>query len=115
MSEAQRLLEQATPLPWSGVLMLWGANGEPGGEGHVLTPFVCSACERRGAPCLSGTEANQSLIVHAVNRLPDYEAAVDALAGLVDTNWPGASEGSDGPAVDAALAALRRLRPAVPA
>ena len=74
------------------------------------------------------------LIVHAVNRLPDYEAAVDALRRLLingpnHTNYEGCADGMPWPtddvpddvecdacqAVLAARRALRRLRNEVPA
>jgi len=72
MSEAQRLLEQATPLPW-----VQGAddiNGEV--DGYEDFPVISTTW---------ATKEDAALIVYAVNRLPDYEAAVDALEELLPT------------------------------
>ena len=55
MSEAKRLLEQATPLPWD----------------RMPVEQDYTSCE--------WSSADEALIVYAVNRLPDYEAAVEAL------------------------------------
>lgn len=128
MTDVKKLLAEATPLPWRdagydnrhddlyGCDLAAGSNawitmggGREGGEGSML-------------------HADAALIVHAVNSLPDYEAAVDALDKLGErhhalsdhdpgTVWrmrpafEGLSECNDYTCVDA-RAALRRLRAA---
>ena len=103
MSDVQRLLDEASELPW-------GAEW-PQKERATLAYIIR---ERETGPqvanVLLADDAN--LIVHAVNRLPDYEAAVDALERLInvgDALW------EDHPPVwmseaDDARAVLRRLR-----
>lgn len=77
MTDVKRLLEQATPLPW--------AHGPLFGEvwrlrGNSLFQRVCwTKGARSKAPRVA---ADADLIVHAVNTLPAYEAAVDALERL---------------------------------
>lgn len=77
MTDVKKLLAEATPLPWESVHpqeMRWDAA--------TILP--------------SGTPTNYAdaaLIVHAVNHLPDYEAAVDALEAistLLDDDSPDA-------------------------
>ena len=65
MTDVKRLLATATPLPW------W----------HHKYDLIVDAL---GEPIaqVEDSEANAALIVHAVNTLPDYEAAVDALESV---------------------------------
>lgn len=87
MTDVKRLLYEATPLPW------------PEDYGQAIGDDI-------------NDPADAALAVYAVNRLPDYEAAVDALERLInvgDALW------EDHPPVwmseaDEARAALRRLR-----
>ena len=78
MTEVKRLLAEATPLPWD-----------------------------RSRP-VPEREADAALIVHAVNRLPDYEAAVEALERVVNV-WTGSRRFMPNAVADA-RAALARLR-----
>ena len=80
MSGASELLEQATPLPW---------------PNQRISGFF--------------DHSDAALIVYAVNRLPDYEAAVEALERLVASVEPGTPHAGN------ARAALARLRDEVPA
>lgn len=70
MSEARKLLDAATPLPWQvdgrAMVHRWFAKNDDGQYVYTDEP------------------QNAALIVHTVNRLPDYEAAVDALERLLD-------------------------------
>jgi hypothetical protein len=78
MSDAKRLLEQATPLPWA------TTPHDDGADVYAMR------MTRDGVPVLDGVLAeflgapNAVLAVYAANRLPDYEAAVDALEALAD-------------------------------
>ncbi|HYI66337.1 MAG TPA: hypothetical protein VEW95_05400 [Candidatus Limnocylindrales bacterium] len=116
MSRASELLEQATPLPWD-IEQGFEDAGTP--DSHYTRPTDDAAILRladyEDDPLIVRPYADAALIVYAVNRLPDYEAAVEALERLLEANWPGAQIGSDGPVVDAAVAALARLREKVPA
>ena len=70
MSDVKRLLNEASPLPWSQDefdLYLTDAEGEPVHWDH------------EGLGATWGKDANPQLILHAVNHLPEYEAAMDAL------------------------------------
>lgn len=83
MSRAKELLEQATPLPWR-------VNQESfdrvyGADDDVAITDDC---------CTSPSDA--AFIVYAVNRLPAYEAAVEALENLLGTRVTHCSIG-DGP------------------
>jgi hypothetical protein len=113
MSRAEELLKQATPLPW-------GQIGQTIARG---LHSVARTDERMEDEEL----ANAALIVYAVNRLSDYEAAVEALDRLTDYArdlcrhnerdhecTAGALTRAEG-AVEHARAALRRLRDEVPA
>ena len=117
MSNVKRLLDEATPLPWglgrSSGPPHYVAKGPKGG-GNVL-------CQ------VFGSKDNADLIVHAVNHLPEYEAAVDALEGLIasvqsssrqltepwgEGQWAGVGlfVGDLEPEFGEALAVLARLR-----
>ena len=98
MTDLKRLLEQAPPLPWGDPEDVhygdfgWYISGSPLGETDDTE-------EGRAA---------MSLATHAVNRLPDYEAAVDALREMVEAgeeSWP-----LNRPVLANARAALTRLR-----
>jgi len=123
MSEAKRLLEQATPLPWH------VRDRGIGFEVHVGDPAI--GCENPNGSGWCTTineghretmdEGDAGLVVYAVNRLPDYEAAVDALDALTGAaNFISLVADEDVPseeswrnldtAVETARAALRRLR-----
>lgn len=71
MSDVTKLLEEATPLPWH-----WD---EATGGIRVADRYI------KVAPGMNERVIwpDAALIVAAVNRLPDYEAAVDALELLV--------------------------------
>jgi len=105
VSEATVLLEQATPLPWRLRRSIHGPKYR-----HVQIG------RDESYTTLDLEPADARLIVHAVNRLPDYEAAVDALERLVGWNEPMCQrarslEGHDRECpVDEARAALARLR-----
>lgn len=74
MTRAKELLDAATPLPWAPItsppdfIDILG----PDGEDVAFYP----------------TEADAALIVYAVNRLPDYEATVEALRVLLPPAKP---------------------------
>lgn len=71
MSRAKKLLEQATPLPWR--LDRWLHDSKGYGAFHAKhRPFDGHGMRH----------ADLDLAEYAVNRLPDYEAAVDALRRL---------------------------------
>ncbi len=111
MSDVKQLLAEATPLPWrlSGRDVHWERDpsiSERSGLGYEID----------GPPeaSLRGQfekYADAALIVAAVNRLPDYEAAVDALERVVNAKYT--DELSD--AISGCHAALDRLRESVPA
>jgi hypothetical protein len=92
MSDAKRLLEEAPPLPWTVVRYEHG-----GGRMHVDRRLLVDLYD----------EPSRELVVYAVNRLPDYEAAVEALDDLIHHFRP--------EAVENGLAALARVREQVPA
>lgn len=120
MSDVKRLLDEASPLPW--------ADG--GYQGVHDEIYGCDLSGAGGA-CITlggGREGGEgsmahgdaALIVHAVNHLPDYEAAADALEGLLTHAVPHL-RGETSPAamqsdprlwssVQKGRAALRRLR-----
>ena len=110
MTDVKRLLEAATPLPWS----VWDAPrpGIEGGDGPEAASVVVYG-EHEEMEGVSTLE-NAALIVYAVNRLPDYEAAVDALERMVASCEMGFFDGIERPDNDPALvdarAALARLR-----
>lgn len=70
MTDARRLIDDASPLPW-----VW--EGSMGGVRTDQVAVVATGGFNRTPP------PDAELVLYAVNRLPDYEAAVDALAGLV--------------------------------
>ena len=104
MSDVKRLLDEATPLPWRQS----GTPEKP--HWYVSGPDVLvhgPAMERGDhvQETIDRWTADAALIVHAVNRLPDYEAAVDALAEISDA-YPHRS----GPLWATARKAVARLR-----
>lgn len=146
MADVKALLEQATPLPWHrhayGHRSIREAAGKvtrslflvgesvPGGASRKLRDTFTDLTyihdvEEGPSVALTGNgpkqTANADLIVHAVNHLPDYEAAVDALERVIRL-VPYPSEQQHGPkwqldnnrkvrdAVDTAREVLRRLR-----
>ena len=104
MSEAKRLLDEATPLPWE--------VGKPSLFPAGRARLIWNGRELFATSWRAKDTEDAALIVHAVNRLPDYEAAVNALERLInvgDALW------EDHPPVwmseaDDARAALARLR-----
>ena len=90
MTDVKRLLSEATPLPWF----------------HHKYDLIV---DDLGEPIaqVEDSEANAALIVAAVNHLPDYEAAVDALESVLRFAQP--EYMSDDGAIDNARAALARL------
>jgi hypothetical protein len=105
MTDVKRLLDEATPLPWEA-----HSPYEPDGD-------YCWISSRKGGH-VTGADASlrviadHHLIVYAVNRLPDYEAAVDALDEFVRW-WDG--EDIDLKDAHEAREVLARLREGVPA
>ena len=119
MSEIQKLLDAATPLPWS---------HRPNHKPYHIVVFGGRAAHREGHTTADIERANAALIVHAVNSLPDYEAAVDALDWLESATTRYNAEVARAPinysqedaehafakqldAIENAREALRRLRP----
>lgn len=103
MTDVKRLLEAATPLPWHKDLdYFYDGNREQ--IGHTGECGAAWGHKPWGA--------NARLILYAVNRLPDYEAAVDALERLVmvETEWPAEDYGERLDAIQQGKAALARLR-----
>lgn len=97
-TQVKKLLAEATPLPWDiapGRYVGWIA--ESGDDGWVGFAY---------------RKPDRDLVMHAVNRLPDYEAAVEALEGLLDLidSWEVDGERTDEQYVEAhaALACLDR-------
>ena len=129
MSDAKRLLDEATPLPWS-----QRTNKHPQLDGRPWgwiqnNTGISSWPGHTGITWGGNGEKNAALIVYAVNRLPDYEALADAAErlSLARGRFNSASIGYQPEAQMAALrrdvdhaqsvlsAALRRVRQAVPA
>lgn len=103
MTDVKRLLNEATPLPWR----VWDAprpgiesDGANGGRGESVVVYG-EQNDMEGVQ----TPEDAALIVHAVNRLPDYEAVAVILERLLDD-----LEGTNSFADRGARAALRRLR-----
>jgi hypothetical protein len=72
MSEARDLLEKATPLPWE-TDEVHGETCVRNEDGEAIVPWTGLT-----------DDINYRLIVYAVNHLPDYLAAVEALAAWLD-------------------------------
>lgn len=128
MTDVKRLLEQATPLPWRispgpevdpTDWVIFG--GPPGADAIWVTnleePLTGWATNSTAFPparvAMQGMEANAELIVYAVNRLPDYEAAVDALHAIYSGEI--GFKNPHHPDIAKAREVLRRLREQVPA
>lgn len=84
MTDVNDLLARATPLPWYYergdriIAARVGTEGHRRGVGdYALVHFYDLGIEDIGSP-----DANAELVTHAVNRLPDYEAATAALERL---------------------------------
>ncbi len=119
--DVKRLLAEATPLPWSydregfgyiHSLALGALDGDSGATVHW---------DYEGLGAIWNHDADPDLIVYAVNRLPDYETAIDVLERLVAT-WDAGAEDTIGenvlalaPLIREGGAILRRLREPVPA
>ena len=71
MTDVKRLLRQATPLPWFD-----GGDIESVALTIAEQPYI----DQGGS---DQWPADKALILHAVNRLPDYQLAVEALEILV--------------------------------
>lgn len=78
MTDMKRLLADATPLPW-----------EARSQSHTFARYLLGGRGSEKYP--RGVRVgeidnihNAALAVAAVNAVPDYEAAVDALAGLLE-------------------------------
>jgi len=100
VSEAKRLLEQATPLPWR--VKSQSGTFRRAIEGGPNRGWVVGEIRNFH---------DAALVEEAVNRLPDYEAAVDALEsvlGLIEREHTLFDDGT--PVLFPARAALRRLR-----
>ena len=98
MTRAKELLDAATPLPWTVRDDLFEYAIVKGAGGQSVTSLIAPADAR--------------LIRDAVNTLPAYEAAVEALRGLVATfdEYDADGVGYGGFPVSAAREALRRLQ-----
>ena len=97
MSDVKRLLDEATPLPWEvGKPSLFPAGrARLTWNGHELFATSWRAKDTQDA----------DLIVHAVNRLPDYERLADLADEVVAAN------GSDDPLKEHRLdSAIRQLQ-----
>ena len=117
--DVKRLLDEATPLPW-------GIDYESPKTivAHDGTgAFVMRLGDARVFSYAVQMGKNVDLALYAVNALPDYEAAVDALVVLHDAAYEAldltTDDGSHMADLEAARldasAALRRLRGKVPA
>lgn len=136
MSDVKRLLDEATPLPWRECLHLTDKNRCTCGFFGEISSIPADVMVAQMGPCQfvhrheegcggdmvpvapePARKANGQLIVYAVNRLPDYEAAVDALERLVRLHdaAPAALDVEFRGALTVADAALARLREPVPA
>ena len=91
MTDVKRLLDEATPLPWAVH------------DGAILTMRPDDSREIEH-------DNDLALIVHAVNHLPAYEAAVDALEWFVQFHSGHVLPPELTNAMRDAGAALRRLR-----
>lgn len=112
------LLDEATPLPWRDHFCKGTDGGDecwqpdphhdlyhpdPDGDGTYGVGGADIMCVDEDCP-------EVALILHAVNRLPDYEAALDSLSLLL-RHFPQVQPGSVAEVVlDEARAALARLR-----
>jgi hypothetical protein len=112
MSDVKQLLEQATPLPWRTIL-----PGDTGWKARRYFRCVAFSTKRDEDYTTSPLiPADARLIVHAVNHLPDYEAAVDALERIarpIGAGYQGDVQDREALVrwmVSEARAALRRLR-----
>lgn len=116
MIDVKRPLEEATPLPWIGETVL----AERGGTSSRIT-------DEEGRIVALADEPDRALIVYAVNRLPDYEALVEAVVAYVaaedeanrladadDAEWLAACQAEKRES-DNLRAALRRLHDEEPA
>lgn len=107
-TRAKDLLGAASPLPWSWseykTTLLAGDSEHEWDTDRAVIDIDGYEFEMNWR----NEEADADLIVYAVNRLPDYEAAVDALESLLDLNL-GADNAST--RVREARTTLRRLRP----
>lgn len=114
MTDVKRLLDEATPLPWREVWERSDPEGDyptgiKGNDGE-RNNWVVRHDDDLGTPL----DKNNTLIVYAVNRLPDYEAALDVLERLVRDEYPARPlheiAATWGNATEAEVAVLRRLR-----
>lgn len=115
MTDVQKLLDEATPLPWRLITDKSDPEGSfPVGieRDHPGYPGEHGWAVMFDDDWGTNQWANAALIVHAVNSLPDYEAAVDALEWTM--GWIDDSD-IDGEQAEQARAVLRRLREQVPA
>ena len=103
MAAVKRLLDEAE-LPW-GV--------QPPSRERATLAHIIRAHETGPQVANVLLEQDAELIVHAVNNLPDYEAAVDALEALTRTESLSVDETFD--RIARGHEALDRLRPRVPA
>ncbi len=121
MTDVKRLLDEATPLPWR----VRDAINE---RGRIEAVLVAAPTDVRRDGIVADTgefpdrqaKPDARLIEHAVNHLPDYEAAVDALAAVAwnqsdgpcwcDHNIGGTEVTKHGDRCQKASTALRRLR-----
>jgi hypothetical protein len=72
MSDVKRLLDEATPLPWT----THGPTLADFGSYHTIYGPHWKVGEIRDY-------TDTKLVLHAVNHLPEYEAAVDAIEALL--------------------------------
>lgn len=108
MTDVKRLLEAAASSPWysDGTGVIYGNDGDEVASGTGSAAHLVDQSERA------------ALIVYAVNRLPDYETAVDALERLLEAEHGGYGLHGQPCRCEAhgpARAALASLRESVPA
>jgi len=113
MTTVKELLDAATPLPWT-----VSPHPNPGFGVNIESELP----DVDGQLAMYVTPPDAALIVYAVNRLPDYEAAVEALGRLVATSERIGGGGTNGEwwlpfqrSIREGRAALARLREQVPA
>jgi len=130
MSDVKRLLSEATPLPWSvGEIRDESDSSGVGPDigSAIVGPAGQAVVSAYNFHCCSFPidvdveKADVDLLLHAVNSLPDYEAAVDALDAYLDHldseyhGCMGWHAGQRCQFLQDVRAALARLREPVPA
>lgn len=94
MIDVKKLLSEAAPRPWRSVRGYGPDKFMPKGYRYVQFGPTEAKADGRGTDQLAPADAD--LIVYAVNRLPDYEAAIDALDALLREVYEPVSSRADG-------------------